>query len=310
MGLDDYSTLEEKRVLITGADGMLGRGFSEALSCHAPSARVLALSREQLDVTDLAQVMSLESERVDIIIHCAGLTNADRCELEPAETWRVHVGGTENILQLARAGGARVFYPQSVFIFDGRELPVTEHTLPSPTFEYGRAKLEAERLVLAHVPDSLVVRMAGFFGGDDKDKNFVGTFTRTLERMCATDVQEIEVGDRLWQPTYTLDHARNSLLLLARSCTGIYHMGAIGEATFHDVATACVESLGLGERISVLRGPAQSHTVREAARRPARMVTANERLNVEGLNRQRPWRIALDEYLRRPFFDRVRNVFA
>jgi hypothetical protein len=36
-----------------------------------------------------------------------------------------------------------------------------------------------------------------------------------------------------------------------------------------------------------------------------RMVTATERLDREGLNRQRHWRGALDEYLRRPYFARL-----
>lgn len=309
---EDYSGLDHRSILITGADGMLGRAFSEAIGQVAPAARLLARSRAELDVTDGAQVMSMMTERPDIILHCAGLTNADWCEREPDETWRVHLGGTQNIVRLATECGARVFYPQSVFVFDGSELPVTERTRPAPGLEYGRAKLAAETLVLQHLPSALVVRLAGFFGGDEKDKNFVGQFARDIGRLLSEGRSTVEVGDRVWQPTYTLDHARNVLLLLAHDRSGLFHMGSVdaaaapAEVPFFEVAQEMVTALGLREQLRVSPSSAAPFSAAEAARRPMRMVTANLRLDAEGLNRQRDWRVALHEYLARPFFDGLR----
>ena len=305
---DDFSALRDSRILITGADGMLGRAFAEALRAQSPETCVLARSRAMLDVTDVDQVMSQEVDAPDIIVHCAGLTNADQCEREPELARRVHADGTRNVVRLARAISARVFYPQSVFIFDGSELPVTETTTPWPGFTYGRVKLEAERHVLSMLPGSLVVRMAGFFGGDEKDKNFVGWFVQTMERMLAAGATDVEVGDRIWQPTYTLDLAMNSLLLLTLRRTGVYHMGSNGEATFHAVAQACVDSLGLARRIRVIPAPSRPCDTKEPAKRPSRMVTRNDRLCAERLDRQRDWRTALHEYLQRPYFDRLRHA--
>lgn len=309
---DDYTGLDGCSILITGADGMLGRAFSEALAQVAPTARVLACARSALDVTDSAQVMSMVIARPDIILHCAGVTNADVCEREPQETWRVHLGGTQQVVRLANECGARVFYPQSVFVFDGKELPVTEYTTPAPGLEYGRAKLAAERLVLESVPHALVVRLAGFFGGDDKDKNFVGLFARTIERLRAEGRSSVDVGDRVWQPTYTLDHARNVLLLLSQGRTGVYNMGSVdaeqipAQVPFFEVAREMVSALRLDRKVRVNAAAAEPFSAAEAARRPMRMVTANARLDAEGLNRQRDWRVALREYLARPYFDRLR----
>lgn len=304
--MQELDGLRGATILVTGADGMLGRGFTDVLHGLGNDVEVHALDHEQLDVTDADAVAACERHQPDLILHCAGLALADRCEREPELARHVHVGGARNVARLARRCGSMVFYPQSVFIFDGRELPVTESTRPAPGLVYGRVKLEAEETLLAEAPQVLSVRMAGFFGGDAKDKNFVGTFIRGLGSVLAGG-GAIAVGDRVWQPTYTLDLARNTLVLLARGCSGVYHMGALGEATFFDVARACVEALGLEGDVHVSRSSAAPFDAAEAARRPSRMVTANRRLEAEGLCRQRPWDEALREYLRRPYFDPMRR---
>ena len=304
---NDFAALRGQTVLVTGAGGMLGRAFVQALS-ELGGVTVHALPREDLDVTDERAVMACARYRPQVILHCAALTNADKCEREPEHTRRVQVGGTHYVGQLACEVRARVFYPQSVLIFDGDELPFTEQTLPRPGSVYSETKLEAERHLFAEVPGTLSVRMAGFFGGDKKDKNFVGTFVRELEARIQQGEREVEVGDRVWQPTYTYDLARNSLLLLALGRTGIYHMGALGEASFYDVAQVCVDALGLAGRIAVIPCSSEVFDAVEAVQRPGRMVTANRRLEAEGLCRQRPWEEALREYLTRPYFDRFRRL--
>ncbi|CAA7621641.1 NAD(P)-dependent oxidoreductase [Magnetospirillum sp. UT-4] len=282
--------LAGKRVLVTGAAGMLGRAFAESLAAYP--CTVIARSHAALDVTDRAAVLA---ETADIAVHCAADVNAERCETQPEETRRIQVEGTRNVAAL----GARVLYPQSFLIFDGSHLPIDEATPPNPLSVYGRAKLEAERLL---PPESLVVRMAGFFGGEEADKNFVGLFTRKLAQLLAEGAESYGVGDRVWQPTWTVDLARNCALLLDEGRQGVYTMSCHGEASFWELATACVEELGVGHRIRIDKVPASQVAGGERAKRPARAVMDNARLRAEGLDRMRPWREALAEYLARPYF--------
>lgn len=308
MNSPNLNNLQDKKIIITGADGMLGRAFEECLVSKAPSANVSCFSRSRLDVTDKNSVLNLTSLDPDIIIHCAGLTNADECTRNPDLAYNVHYKGTKNIIELAQNNSALVIYPQSVFIFDGQELPVTEKTKPCPPFVYGKAKLMAEQILLDELENVLIVRMAGFFGGDDKDKNFVGQFVRSLRDMNKDGRRAIEIGNRIWQPTYTLDLALNTLLLAALDKRGIYHMGALGEATFYEVALACIEFLGLENAIKLLPISSAIFDDNENARRPKRMVTRNDRLDSEGINYQRHWRDALREYLERPYFKNLKTT--
>ena len=300
---ESLATLSSNTVLITGADGMLGRAFTESLAA-LPGCRVIALGRDRLDVTDREAVMAFSSANPEWIVHCAADVNADRCEKNPDACHAIQVGGTENVAALARSCGARVLFPQSFLIFDGSEKPIVEDTRPNPLSVYGRCKLEAETRVLETLGDrALVIRMAGFFGGDEKDKNFVGQFTRHARRLLDQAVDTYDVGDRIWQPTYTLDLANNSTLLMAASKSGVYNMACHGQASFFELAVACVEELQITDRLRIQPTSADRvAAVTDTAKRPAAAVIDNRRLRAESLDLQRPWRDALEEYLSRPWF--------
>ncbi|MBT7247686.1 MAG: NAD(P)-dependent oxidoreductase [Rhodospirillaceae bacterium] len=297
----ELSGLSGKTVVITGAGGMLGRAFSEALS-DVPNVRVEAKTRQDMDVTDRDRVLALADLDPDIIIHCAATVDAEGCETNPENCRRIQVDGTVNVADLASSTGAQVFYPQSFLIFDGSETPIVETTPPAPMSTYGQCKLNAETALRDRVPDALVVRMAGFFGGDEKDKNFVGKFVPHMFKLIGEGVSEFAVGDRIWQPTYTLDLARNGLVLLAQGKGGIYNMSCHGQASFYELAAACVSELGLDGRMSIIPTTEAAVAGSEKAARPAVGVMENRRMISEGLDRQRPWREALAEYLNRPYF--------
>lgn len=297
---DDLSALAGRTVLITGARGMLGGSFEQAIARLVPSCRVVCTGREELDVTDRRSVMSFARLWPDYIIHCGARVRADEYETSPALAQR-QLAGAGYIRDLVHETGAMLIYPQSVFIFDGSVAPITEETAPRPVIAYGKHKLEVEMLFRESCPDVLVARMAGFFGGCERDKNFVGSYARALAGRLREGQREFEVGDRVWQPTYTDDLARNILLLAARGKHGVYNLACHGQASFHELVEHMAECVGLAKRVRILQVPEEQVRGSEKARRPA-VIMANERLRREGLDRQRPWRESLAEYLSLPYF--------
>jgi dTDP-4-dehydrorhamnose reductase len=306
MQANELSGLSGKTILITGAGGMLGRAFMDSLA-NIGGVSVMGRDHAQLDVTERPSVLELSALHPDIIIHCAADVNAERCEAQPDQCRKVQVEGTQNIADLAVATGAQVLYPQSFLIFNGREIPILEKTEPAPMSVYGNCKYEAEQILLSALPDALVVRMAGFFGGDEKDKNFVGKFVRHLFEMIRAGTKSYEVGDRVWQPTYTLDLASNCLLLLASEKHGLYNMSCHGRASFYELAVACVEELELRQFIQIIQTSEAAVTGSEIAPRPALGIMENRRLIDENLDRQRAWRDALAAYLQRPYYQKMKH---
>jgi len=66
-----------KRIVITGAKGMLGQAFQDVLARQAPMAAVLALGKTDLDVRSLDQVLGIEDFRHNLVLHCAEIVDAD-----------------------------------------------------------------------------------------------------------------------------------------------------------------------------------------------------------------------------------------
>lgn len=293
--------MEIKRVLITGGAGMLGSAFTELLKEKGHTVR--SLDHHSLDITHRENVLAEAEFKPEWIIHCAGIVNAEYCEENREDCFRVHVEGTKHVIELAERTEAKLFFPQSFLIFDGDANPIVEETLPYPLSVYGEAKLQAEEEIKKALPDALIVRMGGFFGGEEKDKNFVGIFTRILKKKLEAGEKTALGGVRVWQPTWTKELAANTLLLLESEKTGIYHMASHGEASFYDIAVLIVETLGLAGKITI--EPAPPYAFKEKGKRPERAVMENKRLKEEGLDRMREWEESLREYLKRPYFQEM-----
>jgi len=296
------SKLNGKKILITGADGMLGSSFEEIIKKYIQNCDITSTSKKEMDVTDMKEVLSYAENKIDIIIHCAAKVNADFCEKYPKESFREIVSGTNNIISLAQKTNAKLFYPQSFLIFDGKSLPIDEGTAPNPLSKYGKDKLLAEKNVLANLSNSLIVRMGGFFGGYKKDKNFVGKIVPHISKLIQTGKETLEIGNRVWQPTYTNDLAYNCLVLLADDKNGVYNMASHGKASFYELTLKIISLLKIEREINIVPVSSSKFSKKENAKRPEIAIMDNKKLKQESIDFQRDWEHGLKEYLSHRYF--------
>jgi nucleoside-diphosphate-sugar epimerase len=148
-------------VLVTGAEGFLGRALVRLLA-HSDQ-RVIALDSSEpersdrpsgatkvlCDVTDRRELERVFCEHdIGTIVHLAAIlpTEAQR---EPVRATHVNVGGSLNLLELARESGvARFVFGSSLSIY-GNCTPdhvVSESDQAAPEDVYGAAKLYVEQL--------------------------------------------------------------------------------------------------------------------------------------------------------------------
>lgn len=298
----NLNSINDKKIIITGAGGMLGHAFKEIINHYIPTAKVFSYNKNILDVRDKEKVLECKTLKPDFIIHCAALVNADYCEDNEKEAYNIFIQGMKNIIELAKITGSKIFYPQSFLIYDGKDIPITEVTKPNPLNIYGKLKLQSEQMLLQELPNSLVVRMAGFFGGREVDKNFVGKIVPHIAKIINEGHNSLDIGDRVWQPTYTNDLAYNTLVLLANERKGIYCMSSHGTASFFELTSFIVNTLNINDKIQLNKVSSELVTRSEKAKRPNLAIIKNKRLIEEGLDLQRTWQEGITEYLNHPYF--------
>lgn len=282
---------------------MLGSSFSKMAKKMFTSGEILSLGKEELDVTDLNAVSNVQLNfNPDLILHCAALVNAELCETEPKLAREIIYVGTKNLVDTSDPKKVKFVYPQSFLVYDCAELPITEETKPNPSFVYGREKYSAELYVKEKLDNYLIAVMAGFFGGFEKDKNFVGRIIPTILAKIKDRHQCIDIGDRIWQPTFTDDLAANTLLLASKGRSKRYCLSSIGECSFAELASEIIRNLSLQDKISVNTVSSDTVARQEAAKRPQRAVVSNQKAIDEGLCTMRDWKVSLSEYLKSKYF--------
>ncbi len=148
----------DKKILITGATGFLGRflvdelvskGYTDLTALARKTSDVSLLKEKKVGIiyADITDRPSLDAVRGswDAVFHCAGFVGNDARALE-----RVNVLGTKNICRFALERGVKKFlYTSSVAVNSGNtEIPLREDLPYKPTNKYGVSKMEAEKIAV------------------------------------------------------------------------------------------------------------------------------------------------------------------
>ena len=156
--------MKTKRVLVTGASGFVGRPLVVALVRAGYTVR--AATRRPASFPDLVESVtvpdfiypidwSLFLQSVDIVVHLAGLAHSRNPDTDYSEFDQINRFATQRLANAAKSIGVeRFMYISSVRAQTGASAmrTVRESDEPSPTNQYGRAKLAAERAIQAVVP--------------------------------------------------------------------------------------------------------------------------------------------------------------
>ena len=261
------------RVLLIGADGMLGRAWG--LMLRLAGVEFDAPTLEDLDLTKPDSIDAGITDRHGRVINCAGYTDVDGAESDEAQAMAINALGTEQVARVAAARGARLVYISTDYVFDGHKRePYEEVDTPNPLNAYGRSKLEGERRALSISPGALVVRTAWLYGVGGKN------FVTSIAKLAGERVELRVVADQRGCPTYARDLAGALASLLEANVQGIVHVTGCGECTWHEFATGIVSELGLSTMIT----PITTAEANRLAPRPAYSVLSNQKLMRTGLS--------------------------
>lgn len=141
---------------MTGGAGRLGTELRALLP------QIVAPLRDELDITDARQVMSMcERLMPSVVVHAAAFTDVRGAETARERCWDVNVNGTRNIARAANATGAHMVHISTDYVFSGEKGMYRENDVPGPVANYyALTKLVAEQVVRAscEVGSHLVIR--------------------------------------------------------------------------------------------------------------------------------------------------------
>mgnify|MGYP001814915977 CR=1 FL=1 len=224
------------RVLITGAEGQLGRVVQSGFGAH----QVVAPRESELDICDRRQVEeALDAVRPDLLLNAAAYTDVDGAESDPEAAFAGNARGP-GILAVATAPrGIPILHISTDYVFDGEAgRPYDERDETGPCTVYGRSKLEGEEAVRQANPRHFVVRTAWLYAAEGR--NFPRTMVELAER------PEVRVvNDQFGSPTFAPHLAAGLRELIETGSWGTYHLAGGGIASWHEFTVALYRELGI-----------------------------------------------------------------
>lgn len=279
-------------VLVTGGKGMLGTDLCQVFEERGHTVTVTDIN--EMDIRDLSSVMAcVEKSQPDWIIHLAAMTHVDHCEQRPDDAYRTNTIGTQNIALAAQHLNAMMVYVSTVSVFDGtKATPNIEFDTPNPQSIYSKSKYQGEIIVENLLDRYYIVRAGWMFGGGREDKKFVAKIIELAQQRDSLSI----VDDKFGSPTYTYDIASGIEKLANTGLYGTYNLVNTGDlCSRFEFAQAILEYAGI---TTCELHPVNSAQFPLPAPRPRMEAAYNYNLELRGLNWQRHWREALEEYIK------------
>lgn len=255
-------------ILVTGADGQLGRCLRDVTASSADS--YIFTDVAQLDITDPAAVRRVVSEiKPEIIVNCAAYTDVERAESDPATAEKLNATAVAILAEEAARTGATLFHISTDYVFGAEpyNTPCREDQQGTPTGVYGLTKLHGEQAIAASGCKALIFRTAWLYS--EYGKNFV----RTMLGLTASRPTLNVVFDQTGTPTYARDLARAIATIIAgrsfEGHEGIYHYSNEGVCSWFDFAKAIAT---MADNSNCDIRPCHSDEFPSAVKRPAYSV--------------------------------------
>ena len=276
------------KILITGANGLLGHELASVLKDHS----LILLSHSQLDISNSDSVnKEIDSHSPDIIINSAAYTQVDLCESNYDLAFASNATGPKNLAIKCKQLNIPLIHISTDYVFEGNQeknSPLEETDKLGPKTVYGKTKLEGEKLVMENCDKYFILRTAWLYG---EGKNFVKTMIGLSKKNKELKV----VNDQVGCPTYAKDLAKGIKEIIDKKSEkyGIYHVTNKGEVSWYEFAKKIFEI----KKIEIKVNPCTSEEFPRPAPRPHYSVLNNQKWINAGFTPLRNYEEALKEYL-------------
>lgn len=233
------------KILVTGGNGLVGSHFVENYQQNLKENDILLSPKsKELDITNQKSVKDFfKLHNPNIIIHFAAFTDVSLAEKERGNRkgpcWTVNLEGTANLI---RATGDKSYFIHisTDVVFAGKKenpgpYPEDYPTEDNPNFLswYGWTKREAEKLVMQHFANYVILRIANPVRVKYKDKL---DYVQKILKQFDTNKLYPFFDDQYLTLTYVNEVTETLRILLKERLSGIYHVSSYNIFTPYKMA--------------------------------------------------------------------------
>lgn len=271
-------------ILVTGSNGQVGFELRRSL---ATLGHVIALDRDGCDLGAPDAIRALvRRRRPDVIVNAAAYTAVDKAESEAELAFAVNGVAPRVLAEEAHSLGSLLVHYSTDYVFSGTgDTPYEETDEVGPLSVYGKSKLAGEQAIAGTGASAIVLRTCWLAGAHGE--NFARTM---LRRGRERDTLRV-VNDQFGAPTTASLVADVTARIIDRAWlhgnraafpSGIYHLAAAGETSWHGYATEVLR-YAAGKGVVLKVDPDGIEAIAATALPRAAQRPANSRLNTRKL---------------------------
>jgi dTDP-4-dehydrorhamnose reductase len=243
------------KILITGSNGLLGQKLLHKLRQDF-SVELIATSKGKnrvsnkdgytyfdLDITNNDAVAQLiASEKPQVVINTAAMTNVDLCEDEKKACDSLNVEAVRYLADSCAMIDAHLIQISTDFIFDGEDGPYTEEDEPNPLSYYGLSKLKSEEVLQAHNVKWTILRTIIVFGVGEKLSN--GNIVLWAKGALAKGDPLNIIDDQFRAPTLAEDLADACILAAKKKAFGVFNASGKDIMSIYEIVERIAKHYG------------------------------------------------------------------
>ena len=272
------------KILLLGKNGQVGWELQRTLS---PLGELHACDRTEADLNDPESLRQLVKDYApDIIVNAAAYTAVDKAESDADSARRVNTQSLAVLAEETKKLNSWLIHYSTDYVFNGtKDGFYLENDPTAPLSVYGQTKRDGEVAITKSGCKHLIFRTSWVFASRG------GNFAKTMLRLAAERDSLNVVADQFGAPTsaeliadvtalsiYRLQHDAT----LAAHASGIYHLVAAGETSWHGYAQFVIaEAIQCGASFKVK--PEQVGSIPASAYPVPAARPQNSRLNTEKL---------------------------
>jgi len=295
----------KSKILAFGADGLVGSRFTDL---YHKDTQFITPKATELDITDkkgLREFFAKNSADFDSVINFAAITDVDGAEKERGNedglTWKVNVGGVENIANECKKHSKYLIQISTDFVFPGNEErpgPYSEDDTLPESLEgigwYGWTKRVAEQRAAKILNQVAILRITYPYRAQYAAKI---DFARNILQLFDEGKLYPMFSDQQTTPSFIDEIAKVLYLLVEEKKTGVFHAASADVTTPYEFASYLLEKargvkgvVKKGSMQEFLKAPGKTLRSRLAG---LKVEKTEAKLDIKFMT----WRAGVDEFV-------------